>query len=47
MEWFKFLEGKGNENNKTISIFYVVSNKNIVTITFCSNNAQLGYKIFS
>jgi hypothetical protein len=31
----------GNENDATVSIFYLVSNGNNVAVTFCGNDAHL------
>jgi hypothetical protein len=43
-ETLKFLDGAGNKNNVTVSIFYLASNGNDVTVTFCGNDAHL-YKL--
>jgi hypothetical protein len=41
MEPFQFLGEAGNENDITVTIFYLVSNSNDVTVTFCGNDAHL------
>jgi hypothetical protein len=38
---FFFGGGADKENNVTVSIFYLFSNGNDVTITFCGNDAHL------
>jgi hypothetical protein len=45
MEPFQFfgeqVTGMMKQNNVTVSIFYLVSNENDETVTFCGNDAHL------
>jgi hypothetical protein len=38
---FQFLERASNEDDVTVTIFYLVSNENDVTVTVCGNDAHL------